>query len=157
MDLRGLLQGYLYLCLEMLSKQCWSSTVRWQENGRDGVDGNGRVLLYCTFPAFSWTNWEGHRNVRRTEQLLDRESNPELSNNFNRLSHKLIEMHTSANWYIHSLACSSFMILSRRDWGIFWKASSDGARMVQGCWELRKRSTNPDCSIALASSEKRPS
>ena len=56
-----------------------------------------------------------------------------------------------------SLACLSFRILSRRDCGIFWKASSDGARMVQGCSELRSRVTNPDCSMALASSEKRPS
>ena len=56
-----------------------------------------------------------------------------------------------------SLACLSFRILSRRDWGIFWKASSDGARMVQGCCKSRNRVTNPDCCMALASSEKRPS
>ncbi len=50
------------------------------------------------------------------------------------------------------------MIASRREAGIFWKASSEGARMVMAAFPAdRSLLKKADSSMALARTENRPS
>lgn len=59
---------------------------------------------------------------------------------------------------IPNRASLSFRIASSRDAGIFWNASSDGAKMVMAALPAeRSLLKNADSSMALASTENRPS